>query len=794
VICAGDFRQLTPVASKPGDTVWVTHTNLPVCPAEFTTTRGEYVKYQSPLIGTPTVIDGPTVQEPLHVVKVCALLENHRQKIDQNSEDDEQEKFIKLLHDIGAGNSSDRPLSKYEYKVAPNGDLLPLTRLNTHPVLTHEQSMKAVHIYSSNAACANHNENVRQLALAKNPTLRQKTYTAQVEVFPEYPGTRKEFESTVFDAVEPILNLYKGAKFMVRKNVEGTLFNNGTVGEILELSNEGIKLQVNNPDGSVYVDWLLVQPAIVPVDPITGNAYGSVLCLPGHLANAMVPHKVQGLSLDTVVAHLGYHAPDHGVMYTLVSRVHKGKNFYLIPHPNGKVHTTTDPTYKALIEESEMATTRELAGNPSDMTVNHTVQDFTVTITASNDTHQYQQTWYCGALMEATVTTGDISRSMDEYELKMMARLIQEKRLLTVVNIRALNEAALRPMLEWAKTRVHSCMDYISQKGDAVIPTINSMIKARSIYTQMAMTLLVNDDVGQEHMLEWLEGRTPKITIDFSKVDREVDLQHQLDQLLDTLGEQAEVTASAFESQEDFVANAIKLIKLSTKFHAEVLSSKNPELASLWDTQVEIEGVSLAANITKDVIVNQVAGSVEVAEVVAPVEIVEVSVKTEPTPEPTPEPTSKIVQDDSISSQKANLKLKIFNLAQELEIAKRELDALEVTEEDGFEIVIEKIHGKAISYMARLGVNPSEGVTKNLDKISASGAMVIIMLHGGVKEFQALTPDGSESSSRHLYVQQVKKGNLAELVATRKQLSVDEMLHMFKPYAKKVEDLLSTLA
>ena len=127
---------------------------------------------------------------------------------------------------------------------------------------------------------------------------------------------------------EPLLKLKEGAQVMFIKNDPEKKFVNGTIGKIVELKQDSIKVLMEKPDGTAReikvekLDWEILQYKISDKDEsqIESNAVGSFTQYPLRLAWAVTIHKSQGKTFDKVVIDLGKGAFEHGQTYVALSR------------------------------------------------------------------------------------------------------------------------------------------------------------------------------------------------------------------------------------------------------------------------------------------------------------------------------------------------------------------------------------------------------------------------------------------------------------------------------------------
>ena len=127
---------------------------------------------------------------------------------------------------------------------------------------------------------------------------------------------------------EGLMKLKEGAQVMFIKNDPEKKFVNGTIGKIVELKQDSIKVLMETPDGIakiidvVKLDWEILQYKISDNDEsqIESDVVGSFTQYPLRLAWAVTIHKSQGKTFDKVIIDLGKGAFEHGQTYVALSR------------------------------------------------------------------------------------------------------------------------------------------------------------------------------------------------------------------------------------------------------------------------------------------------------------------------------------------------------------------------------------------------------------------------------------------------------------------------------------------
>jgi len=124
------------------------------------------------------------------------------------------------------------------------------------------------------------------------------------------------------------LSLKEGAQVMFIKNDPERKFVNGTIGKIVELTNESIKVVVQEYDGKERLidvpklEWEILKYSVNEKDEsrIETEAVGKFTQYPLKLAWAITIHKSQGKTFEKVIIDLGKGAFAHGQTYVALSR------------------------------------------------------------------------------------------------------------------------------------------------------------------------------------------------------------------------------------------------------------------------------------------------------------------------------------------------------------------------------------------------------------------------------------------------------------------------------------------
>lgn len=124
------------------------------------------------------------------------------------------------------------------------------------------------------------------------------------------------------------LSLKEGAQVMFIKNDPERKFVNGTIGKIVELTSEAIKVMVEDHDGRERLidvpklEWEILKYSVDEKDEsrIETKAVGKFTQYPLKLAWAITIHKSQGKTFKKVIIDLGKGAFAHGQTYVALSR------------------------------------------------------------------------------------------------------------------------------------------------------------------------------------------------------------------------------------------------------------------------------------------------------------------------------------------------------------------------------------------------------------------------------------------------------------------------------------------
>jgi ATP-dependent exoDNAse (exonuclease V) alpha subunit len=136
-----------------------------------------------------------------------------------------------------------------------------------------------------------------------------------------------DFNPTQYPA-EAALSLKIDAQVMLLKNDPDRRYVNGTIGKIVALGNEFIKIQTEEKSGDLKeidiapVTWEIIRYKNDPTqtEDIQTEVIGTFTQFPLRLAWAVTIHKAQGKTFDRVIIDLGGGAFEHGQTYVALSR------------------------------------------------------------------------------------------------------------------------------------------------------------------------------------------------------------------------------------------------------------------------------------------------------------------------------------------------------------------------------------------------------------------------------------------------------------------------------------------
>jgi len=152
--------------------------------------------------------------------------------------------------------------------------------------------------------------------LAQIP-LEEYTYLAKIS---------GNFQERLFPT-EAILKLKLGAQVMFIKNDPGKQFVNGTIGKIIQLDTDNIKVEVKESGQKKTIEvqkeeWEIVKYKVSEDDPdkINAEVMGTFTQYPLKTAWAITIHKSQGKTFDRCIIDMGRGAFEHGQTYVALSR------------------------------------------------------------------------------------------------------------------------------------------------------------------------------------------------------------------------------------------------------------------------------------------------------------------------------------------------------------------------------------------------------------------------------------------------------------------------------------------
>ncbi len=156
-------------------------------------------------------------------------------------------------------------------------------------------------------------------------------------------GSIHQFTATVFGQFNPsqyptdlMIQLKVGAQVMMIRNDPEKKYVNGTLGKVLEVANEAIKVEVDYNGSTNIIDvarssWEVVQYKFDEENPgrLKSEVVGSFAQFPIKLAWAITIHKSQGKTFDKVIIDMGQGAFEHGQSYVALSRCRTLKGIIL---------------------------------------------------------------------------------------------------------------------------------------------------------------------------------------------------------------------------------------------------------------------------------------------------------------------------------------------------------------------------------------------------------------------------------------------------------------------------------
>jgi ATP-dependent DNA helicase PIF1 len=130
-----------------------------------------------------------------------------------------------------------------------------------------------------------------------------------------------EFDPRLFPTDDPLV-LKVGARVMMIRNDPGGRYVNGSIGEVVGFSSEGVKVHVNDQFVTIEpVSWERIRYAADgQSSKLKRETIGSYVQYPLRLAWAMTIHKAQGLTLDKVYLDVSRRLFAHGQAYVALSR------------------------------------------------------------------------------------------------------------------------------------------------------------------------------------------------------------------------------------------------------------------------------------------------------------------------------------------------------------------------------------------------------------------------------------------------------------------------------------------
>ncbi len=125
---------------------------------------------------------------------------------------------------------------------------------------------------------------------------------------------------------ETPLRLKVGAQVMFLKNDQKRRYVNGTIGKVVHLSQDSIRVEILTPKGTIQVveverfEWEAIKHSIDKNNEIDTKSIGTFTQYPLRLAWAMTIHKSQGKTFERVIIDMGKGAFEYGQTYVALSR------------------------------------------------------------------------------------------------------------------------------------------------------------------------------------------------------------------------------------------------------------------------------------------------------------------------------------------------------------------------------------------------------------------------------------------------------------------------------------------
>jgi ATP-dependent DNA helicase PIF1 len=144
------------------------------------------------------------------------------------------------------------------------------------------------------------------------------------ETFTFLAQVRGAFSETAYPA-EPILKLKQNAQVMFVKNDQKRRFVNGTIGKIVAISNDFIKVEIEEQGSRKWIDverveWEITRYNLDNGGEIKTEVLGAFAQYPLALAWAITIHKSQGKTFEKVIIDMGKGAFAAGQTYVALSR------------------------------------------------------------------------------------------------------------------------------------------------------------------------------------------------------------------------------------------------------------------------------------------------------------------------------------------------------------------------------------------------------------------------------------------------------------------------------------------
>lgn len=353
----GDLRQLKVVGKEDEEANWLETRSAPFAHATFMLNRKndapEVLTYGSLLSDQGPFLMRQGLSSTNWRAERISLVTNHRQK----TSDTTGAAFLNALNALGDGVpfSDERLYPIAERIFIPQGDGYSSMLTGEH--VADADLDEALHVYFTNPKVNAHNTRCMERLQARG---------AHGKVFCASISTGEWNKKKILSEMQPVSEetlICVGMRFMVRINVtiDGTTLANGTIGTVVKVGRDSFDLRL--PDG----EQVTIRETHYPM-PIAknGGEVGRVKTVAiGHAAYGSTAWKTQGLTVKEVpnpikgvgkvVVHVDYAMVEHGLLYTVCSRVQSCAQLIIVAKNPSDVErmAVADPDMASFIRESE---------------------------------------------------------------------------------------------------------------------------------------------------------------------------------------------------------------------------------------------------------------------------------------------------------------------------------------------------------------------------------------------------------------------------------------------------------